>query len=180
MLGQARDSLPHPGQAVLMSALCWSCPATRLGQGGHPLVPQPGDLHRVWSASSESLAGTAGLGGGCLVWGSPWGVQDGWQSFMCFDSETNDGRAGWKRPQEIPHPNSTTANTRDQPDARSRAGAWWAMGNRSSELLCGSVPASGWDRRKHKGSAALALDLSSMVLVGCGGAWSPPGLWVSR
>lgn len=109
----------------------------RLRQGGHPLVPQPGDLHQVWSASSEPLSGTAGLVGGCLVsMGCP-----GWTAELNVHWlwDRNNGRAGWKRPQEVSSPTSTTANTRDEPDAQSCAGAQRAAGSAVvSHLLDGT------------------------------------------
>lgn len=84
--------------------------------------------------------------------------------------DRNDGRAEWKRPQEVPSATSTTATTRDQ----SHAGAWWVVGSTpqhgSRELLCGDVQDHGWDGRKHKVSTAPALDLCPMVPVGCGKA----------
>lgn len=152
----------------------------RLRQGGHPLVPQPGDLQQVGSASSDSLAGVVGLGGGCLV--SWW---DGQQSLMC--SETHDGRAGWKRPQEVPNPSPTAASTRDQPEARSHGGAW-GSGTGTSEL-CGGVLAPGWERRKHKALQHLfwpSLLWSPWVaeepgpLLGCGSADKPGAGGVRR
>lgn len=152
----------------------------RLRQGSHPLVPQPGDLHQVWSASSESLAGTVGLGGGCLLWGLPRWVRDGQQSLMCagFGTETTaelggrDLRRSLVQPLPLPTPETSL-----MPSPVLGLGGLWAAHpqRRSSELLCGDVPAPGWDGRKHKDSAAPALDLSPAVPVGRGGAWSLPG-----
>lgn len=145
-------------------------------------MPQPGDLHQVWSASSESLAGTAGPGGGCLVWGSPRGVQDGRQSFMCLGSETaglgrGDLRRSLVQPLLLPSPETSPI-----PGPVLGLGGLWAapQNTGASELLCSSVPAPGWDGGKHKGSAAPAFNLSPTVPMGCGGAWSLPGLWISR
>ena len=118
---------------------------------------------------------------GHLVWGLPRGVWDGQQSLVCagdgteMAAELGGGalRRSLVQPLLLP-----TRETSPMPGPVLGLGGLWAAPTqrRSSELLRGSVLAHGWDGRTHKWSAAPALDLSPTVSMGCGGAWSLPGL----